>query len=79
MTGTVLLMLRILLAVLLYAFLGWALYTLWRDMRRQAELQAERQVRPLNLTFEGLEQRLELYPVGSDHRKRGALRCDAGG
>jgi hypothetical protein len=58
MTGTVLLMLRILLAALLYAFLGWALYTLWRDMRRQAELQTERQMRPLNLTFEGLEQGL---------------------
>jgi hypothetical protein len=58
MTGMVLLILRILLAALLYAFLGWALYTLWRDMRRQSELQAERQVRPLNLTFEGLEHGL---------------------
>lgn len=55
MTGTVLLILRALLAVLLYAFLGWALVTLWRDLRRQAELQAARQVRPIQLSFEGLE------------------------
>ena len=55
MTGTVLLILRILLAVLLYAFLGWALYTLWRDIRRQTALQIERQMRPVTLTFEGLE------------------------
>jgi pSer/pThr/pTyr-binding forkhead associated (FHA) protein len=58
MTGTVLLILRILLAVLLYAFLAWALYTLWRDLRRQAELQTARQVRPLDITFDGLEQGL---------------------
>jgi len=55
MTGTVLLILRILLAILLYAFLGWALYTLWRDMRRQTTLQIERQVRPVMLTFDGLD------------------------
>jgi len=58
MTGTVLLILRALLAVLLYAFLGWALVTLWRDLRYQAELQAARQVRPIQLNFEGLEHGL---------------------
>ncbi len=56
MTGTVLLILRILLGVLLYAFLGWALFTLWRDLRRQTALQAERQVRPVSLTFDGLDK-----------------------
>jgi hypothetical protein len=58
MTGTVLLILRALLVVLLYAFLGWALYTLWRDLRHQSALQAARQVRPVLLTFEGLEHGL---------------------
>lgn len=58
MTGTVLLILRALLAVLLYVFLAWALYTLWRDLRRQAEMQTARQVRPLTLTFEGIAQGL---------------------
>jgi len=54
MTGIVLLILRVLLALLLYAFLALALYTLWRDLRHQAALQATRQVRSLNLSFEGL-------------------------
>jgi len=58
MTGTVLLILRILLAVLLYAFLAWVLYTLWRDLRRQTELQTARQVRPLKLTFDGVDEEL---------------------
>jgi hypothetical protein len=58
MTGTVLLIMRILLAVLLYSFLAWALYTLWRDLRRQAELQTARQVRPIDISFDGLEQGL---------------------
>ena len=58
MTGVVVLMLRILLAVLLYAFLGWALYTLWRDLRQQAAVQAARQVPPVKLSFEGMEHGL---------------------
>jgi pSer/pThr/pTyr-binding forkhead associated (FHA) protein len=45
------LVLRILLAVTLYAFLGWALITLWRDLRSQATLIRTRQVPPLSLTF----------------------------
>ena len=58
MSGVVMLILRILLAVLLYAFLGWALYTLWRDLQRVAQLQAARQARPLRLVFgaEGSQQ-----------------------
>lgn len=55
MSGVVLLVLRILLAVLLYSFLAWALYTLWRDLQHQAALQAARQVRRLKLTFAGQE------------------------
>jgi pSer/pThr/pTyr-binding forkhead associated (FHA) protein len=52
MSGVVLLILRILLAVLLYCFLAWALYTLWRDLKYQAELQSARKTRPLRLAFE---------------------------
>ena len=55
MSGVVLLVLRALLALLLYAFMAWALYTLWRDLRHQAELQAARKARQLKLRFEGLE------------------------
>lgn len=42
MSGIVLLILRILLTASLYAFLGLALYTLWRDLQNQARLLASR-------------------------------------
>ena len=36
MSATILLALRIVLAICLYAFLGWALYSLWREIRWQS-------------------------------------------
>ena len=50
MSAIILLILRILLAVLLYGFLGFAIYTLLRDLRQQAELLISRQPPPLTLT-----------------------------
>jgi pSer/pThr/pTyr-binding forkhead associated (FHA) protein len=44
MTGPVLLAIRLALALALYAFLGWALLTIWRELKRQAELQAARKI-----------------------------------
>jgi pSer/pThr/pTyr-binding forkhead associated (FHA) protein len=38
MSGVVFLIVRILLALALYAFLGWALFTLWQDLRRQSRM-----------------------------------------
>lgn len=49
MSGFVLLGLRILSAVALYAFLGWALFLLWRSLRHDALTLASRQVTPLAL------------------------------
>jgi pSer/pThr/pTyr-binding forkhead associated (FHA) protein len=49
MSGQLLLVLRILLAVSLYAFLGAALLILWRDLKRQAEILAASQSPPLTL------------------------------
>lgn len=37
-TAVVVLLLRILLAVILYSFLGWMIYTLWRDLRFNTQL-----------------------------------------
>ncbi|RPI33891.1 MAG: FHA domain-containing protein [Chloroflexota bacterium] len=37
MSATVLLIFRILMVAVLYAFLGLALFTIWRDLRRQVE------------------------------------------
>jgi hypothetical protein len=49
-SALILLVLRILLAVLLYGFLGLAIYTLLRDLKQQGELLAARQPPPLTLT-----------------------------
>ena len=50
MSAIILLGLRILLAGLLYGFLGLAIYTLLRDLKQQGELLAARQPPPLTLT-----------------------------
>jgi pSer/pThr/pTyr-binding forkhead associated (FHA) protein len=49
MSGSVVLALRFLLAISLYAFLGWAFFSLWYDIRQQGVLLASRKVPPLNL------------------------------
>lgn len=50
MSAIILLVLRILMAGLLYSFLGLAIYTLLRDLKQQGELLAARQPPPLTLT-----------------------------
>jgi hypothetical protein len=49
MIGTLLLILRLAMALALYAFLGWAIYTLWRDIKRQSELLAARRIPEIRL------------------------------
>jgi pSer/pThr/pTyr-binding forkhead associated (FHA) protein len=49
-SGIILLFLRIVLAALLYGFIGFALYTLLRDQKKQGDLLAARQPPPLTLT-----------------------------
>ena len=42
MNGVVLLLIRAILAFTLYAFLGWAIITIWRDLRQQkASIQSQ--------------------------------------
>ena len=50
MSAIILLGLRILLAVLLYAFLGFAVYVVMRDIKQQGMLLAARQPPPIKLT-----------------------------
>ncbi|MEW5872433.1 MAG: FHA domain-containing protein [Chloroflexota bacterium] len=38
MSGLIFLILRMILAVLLYSFLGWALWILWQDLRQQGRI-----------------------------------------
>lgn len=49
MSGQILLVLRAALALSLYAFLGWTLLTLWRSLRRQAEVVTVRQAPAITL------------------------------
>ena len=66
MSGIILLVLRILLAILLYGFLGFAIYTLLRDLKQQAELLVARQPPPLTLTNrleDGIKSQHYIKPV----------------
>jgi pSer/pThr/pTyr-binding forkhead associated (FHA) protein len=56
MSGIVLLILRLLMVVALYAFLGWAVYTLWRDMKRQSDLIEARKIPEINVQVEMEDQ-----------------------
>lgn len=49
MSGIVLLIIRLLMTLALYAFLGWAMYTLWRVLRNQKELQETRHISSITL------------------------------
>lgn len=44
--------LRIILAITLYAFLGWTLWFLWRDLRQQQHALTEQVVMALNINLE---------------------------
>lgn len=52
MSGFIVLFLRLALAVTLYAFLIWALYTLWRDFRAQTQLVSGREIPVLVLALD---------------------------
>jgi pSer/pThr/pTyr-binding forkhead associated (FHA) protein len=52
MSGPILLVLRILLAASLYAFLGLAFFLLWQEIRQQAALLALRKVPPISLMIQ---------------------------
>jgi pSer/pThr/pTyr-binding forkhead associated (FHA) protein len=49
MIATVVLTLRIAMAIALFSFLGWALLTLWRDLRQQANSLASLKTPTINL------------------------------
>ena len=51
MSAIILLFLRFALAITLYAFLGWALVSIWRDIKIQAEQLSYSQVTPIRLSF----------------------------
>jgi hypothetical protein len=61
MSGILLLALRFVMAFALYAFLGWAVYTIWRDMKRQRDLIDARKFPGIDLLVE-IDGRIESHP-----------------
>jgi len=59
MSGPVLLVLRLLVTVCLYAFIGWAFWALWKDIQQQAHLIASRKIPTIRLMVE--HETLEPY------------------
>lgn len=51
MSGPLVLALRLLLAASLYAFLVWALVSLWREINQQGALLASRKIPPISLVI----------------------------
>jgi pSer/pThr/pTyr-binding forkhead associated (FHA) protein len=52
MSGTILLILRAALTLVLYVFLTWVLITLWRDLRSQRKLLASQKSPQINLEIQ---------------------------
>jgi len=52
MSGVIVLALRLALAACLYAFLGWALFSLWRDLQTRSASLAGRKAPSLSLTLQ---------------------------
>lgn len=50
MSAVILLIIRLAMVLALYGFLGWAVWTLWRDIKRQNELMAARRIPGIKLT-----------------------------
>lgn len=52
MSGIVFLILRTALTIALYAFLGWVIWFLWRDLKYQQDLSSKQQIDPLKVLVE---------------------------
>jgi pSer/pThr/pTyr-binding forkhead associated (FHA) protein len=52
MSGSIVLALRLIMALALYSFLGWAIYLLWRDINRQGKSIAGRRVPNIGITMQ---------------------------
>ena len=76
MSGLVLLALRLIMAISLYAFLGWAVYTLWRDIKRQKDLIDARKFPGIVLSVE-IDGQIESHPFSISELVIGRDRtCD---
>lgn len=63
MSGIILLILRILLAAALYTFLGWAVITIWRDLRAQGRSISAPEIPAISLSALEQQRGGEMGPV----------------
>jgi len=77
MSAPFVLALRVLLALSLYAFLGWTLYTLWRELRSQGTLLAARKIPGISLNIQiGNEPSTRRYFTQSEILLGRDTHCD---
>ncbi len=77
MSAVVVLGIRILLVVALYAFLGSALWVMWKELRQTSERVAGGQIPPIRLesTLRGGDPVLSgIFPAGSHSGPRSRIR-----
>lgn len=53
MSVIIVLILRVLIAISLFAFLAWVIYVLWKDLQQTIKKSAEYQISPIYLTLPG--------------------------
>ncbi|HEX7395100.1 MAG TPA: FHA domain-containing protein [Anaerolineaceae bacterium] len=51
MSAILVLVLRMLLVLALYAFLGWALFTIWRELRAQSLIVSTQRIPPITINW----------------------------
>ena len=61
MSAPVLLALRLLLAIVLYAFLGWALYTLWKNVQKSGTNASNDNIPIISLSVGNLDNSSQTY------------------
>ena len=66
MTGVIFLLIRAILALTLYAFLGWALITIWRDLRQQKATVENQQPPEISLHIQNGEEVVDQLFQGSE-------------
>jgi len=66
MTSILVFFLRILIALTLYGFLGWALYTIWRELKFETERSASRNIPTLHAILYNADQETEHAFTGGE-------------
>lgn len=77
MSAPFVLALRVLLALSLYMFLGWTLYTIWRELRTQGAILAARKIPAINLNVQiGNQPPIQRYFTQSEILLGRDSHCD---